>query len=401
VLFVGSLASRGAVAVIFPLTTLGIKELMDSAAWAGVGGAMTTVGAAGSAAALAAFMSRRGRNPGLSVGLAVALLGALVAAIGFEQRSLFVFLLGLLFVGVGRGTSELMRYAAADLAPEERRGRDISWIVFAATFGSVGGPLLLGVSATVAVSLGLNELTGGMVFSMGLFALAALVIWVFMRPDPLRVAGQIVSKEQSSKAVPFTAAIRIAWRGRSSRLALVALIVAQAVMVLVMTMTPVHMEVHGHPVSAVGFVLAAHTAGMFAFSPLAGWLSDRIGRIPVILAGAVVLALSTVFTVFASEAPALLMYPGLYLLGLGWSFAMVAASALLTESVSVEDRVSVQGAVDVGMNLASGVSSVAAGLVFEMTGFHVLSLVGFVAALGLMTMGRFNLRIDRVQALAP
>ena len=397
VLFVGSVASFGAAAVMFPVMTLAIKELMDSATWAGVGSAMTTTGAAASAAALASFMSRRGRNLGLSGGMLIALVGGLIAVYGFEAGSLLLFLLGLLLVGVGRGAANLMRYAAADLATDERRGRDISWVVFAATFGSVGGPMLLGLAGALALRLGWNELTGGIAFGVGLFGVASLVIFVFMRPDPLDVAGQIVTKDRGG-ALGFRAAIRVAWAGPMSRLALVALVVSQAVMVLVMTMTPIHMEAHGHAVSDVGFVIAAHTAGMFAFSPLAGWLSDRFGRVAIILAGAGVLAASTVFTVFAGEAPEILMYPGLYLLGLGWSFSIVAGSALLTESVSIDERVSVQGAVDVGMNLAAGVSAIAAGLVFEMTGFHVLSMIGFIGAIALLAMGEFNRRVAHLSA---
>jgi MFS family permease len=140
------------------------------------------------------------------------------------------------------------------------------------------------------------------------------------------------------------------------------------------------MEEHGHGIGLVGWVLSAHTAGMFAFAPLAGWFSDRYGRIPAIVVGAATLVAATALTALAGEAPPVLMFPGLYLLGLGWSFAMVASSALLTESVGGNDAVSAQGTADLLSSVAAGMAALASGLVFTMAGFHILSAVGIVVS---------------------
>lgn len=127
---------------------------------------------------------------------------------------------------------------------------------------------------------------------------------------------------------------------------------------------------------------------MFAFAPFAGWVSDRFGRIVAILIAGVVLVGATVMTALAGEAPALLMFPGLYLLGLGWSFGMVGSSALLTESVPAEDQVSAQGAADFFTSFASGAGALGSGLVFTMAGFHILSGIGIVSA-GLLFVAAF------------
>ncbi len=127
---------------------------------------------------------------------------------------------------------------------------------------------------------------------------------------------------------------------------------------------------------------------MFAFAPVAGWTSDRYGRLPTIGAGAVMLVAATALTALAGEAPEALMFPGLFLLGLGWSFGMVASSALLTESVPVEDKVVAQGAADLVTSFVSGLGALASGIVFTMAGFHVLSMLGILAS-GVMLVAAY------------
>ena len=175
----------------------------------------------------------------------------------------------------------------------------------------------------------------------------------------------------------------IIWSNPQARLALIGLVVSQAVMVMVMAMTPLHMKEHGHSIGLVGWVLSAHTAGMFAFAPLAGWVSDRFGRIIAIVIAGIVLVAATTMTALAGEAPALLMFPGL-----GWSFGMVSSSALLTESVPADDAVPAQGAADLVTSFASGAGALGSGLVFTMAGFHILSAIGIVAS-GLLLVAAF------------
>lgn len=394
VLWASSMFSRGAVSMIFAVAVLAIKDLLGADTWAGMSTAASTVGSAIAAAVLASFMQRRGRNPGLSLGLLVAVFGAVCCVIAIESELLFLFVFGMVLVGVGSGASNLSRYAAADLAADDRRSRDISSVVFAATFGAVLFPALVGPINSFAADLGLNERSGGMAMGGLLFLVSAMIIFAFMRPDPLAIAGGITSKiETKANAVPFRRAVAIAWAHPMARLAFIALVVSQAVMVMVMAMTPLHMEAHGHSDGTVGYVISAHTLGMFAFAPLAGWLSDRYGRLPVIVLAGITLSLATTLTALAGEAPRLLMFPGLYLLGLGWSFGVVAGSALLTESVKESDRVAVQGAADLATNLASGVGAITAGIVVDMAGFHILSLIGMVAAAALMGQSWFERRL--------
>ncbi len=394
VLWGSAVFSRGAVSSIFPVAVLAIKDLLGSETLAGLSTAASTVGSALCAIVLATFMQRHGRNLGLTGGFAAAIIGALLAIVAIEAGTLVLFLFAMILVGVGSGTSNLSRYAAADLATEDRRSRDISSVIFAATLGAVLFPLFIGVAGDLAEDVGLDSNSGGFAMGALFFAIAGLAIWIFMRPDPLVVAGGVSNDVATRKrAVPFREAVAIAWAHPLARLAFVALVISQAVMVMVMAMTPLHMEAHGHAKGVVGQVISAHTAGMFAFAPVAGWLSDKFGRVPIVALAGVTLAAATVLTAFAGEAPKVLMFPGLFLLGLGWSFGIVAGSALLTESVAEGDRVAVQGAADTATNVASGVGALASGIVLDMAGFHILSFVGMAAAAALLGQSWFEARL--------
>ena len=400
VLWFSSVFSRGAVSSIFPVAVLSIKDMLGSATWAGLSTGATTIGSAVSAGALAAIMQRRGRNPGLTVGLAAAVCGAILGIVAIQASSLILFLLGMTLVGVGTGASNLSRYTAADLASSERRSRDISSVITAATLGAVLFPLFIGVAGSLAEDVGLNKNAGGFVMGAAFFAISSVAIFLFLRPDPLVVAGGVSSKaERTRKPTKFFEAAAIAWAHPMARLAFVALVLSQAVMVMIMGMTPLHMDDHGHSQTWIGAVIGGHTAGMFAFASVAGWLSDRFGRVQIILLGACTLGASTVFTGLAGNAPRGLLFPGLFLLGLGWSFGMVAGSTLLTESVAEKDRVAVQGAAEMATNVASGVSALTAGFVVSGAGYHVLSIIGMAAAALLMAQGWFERRLARARRL--
>jgi MFS family permease len=389
VLFTSAIFGRAAMSMGFAVAALLIAEMLGDGTWAGSATAAITIGTAFSASILSNYMYRRGRRPGLSFGYVAATVGGIVAIVAGEQLILALYLFGIMLIGVGQGATNLARYAAADLARPESRGKAISSVVFASTAGAVGGPALIGPAAWLAESLGLNKLVGGYIFATGFFVLAGLVLWIGLRPDPLVVAGGLKKVDAgSSDRGGFREGMEAIAANPLARLAAIGLAISQAVMVMVMAMTPLHMDAHGHTLGIIGAVISAHTAGMYAFAPIAGWASDRYGRIPVLALGGAILVASTIMTARAGEAPALLMFPGLFLLGLGWSFGIVASSALLTEAVPTESQVPAQGAADFITSFMSGAGALASGFVFTMAGFHVLSMLG-IAASGLVLVYAF------------
>jgi MFS family permease len=272
------------------------RQLLDSALLAGLPLAAATAGGAAAAIGLSRVMARGGRRPGLVAGYLLGAVGSVGVVVAAQVESFPLLCLAMAVFGSGNVASLLARYAGADLAPAHSRGRALSLVLFATTFGAVAGPNLVGPTRRVAESLGLPSLTGPFLLAAVAYVLAAAVLAVLLRPDPLLLARERADgdgRAAAAAAVPVTRSAAGSWaavtRGRAV-LGLAAIAVAQFVMVLMMSMTPVHMADHGHGLGFVGFVIGAHIAGMYAFSPLAGWLTDRIGRVATVVSGAGALA---------------------------------------------------------------------------------------------------------------
>ena len=364
----GQAAVAGMVAVVSLLA----GDLLGSDRFAGLGSASFTLGAALTSIPLAAFMRRHGRRRGLARALMIGAVGSAVAAVGGEARLFPVFLIGMFAFGAGQAATLQQRYVAADLAEPEHAGRAISAIVWVGTLGAVFGPLLTPLAKRLGRGLGLDELVGPFVVGSVLFAVAAVVVTIRLRPDPLEVLGVLDPNAERSRPLrQVRASASIIRASSEARLGLAAMAISQAAMVGVMTMTPPHMKDHGHG-DLSAYVIAVHIVGMYALAPLVGRFSDGAGRDRAIRVGAVVLGVGTVSTVMAGYVPAL-MFVGLFLLGLGWNIGIIAGSALLTSSVPAGTKVEVQGAADLMMSLCGATAAFGSGFVKESFGFHLLA----------------------------
>jgi MFS family permease len=160
-------------------------------------------------------------------------------------------------------------------------------------------------------------------------------------------------------------------------------------MVAVMAMTPVHIRGAGHDAAhtlrIVGVVISVHIAGMFAFSPVMGWLTDRFGRRQVIAGGIALLLVACALAGTAGHNHALLA-AALMLLGLGWSATMVAGSTLLTESVPTALRASSQGLSDLVMGLAGASAGALSGVVLFAWGYPTLALLAALTTAPLVVL---------------
>ncbi len=348
------------------------EDLLGNPRWSGVPSAFGTVGTAFGAAWLSRLIVRYGRRAALVLGYLFAASAAVVAAFAAARSSFAILALGLFCVGAGYASARLSRYAAAALFEPERRSAAIGWNVWAATIGSVAGPLLL---SPVRRSADLFDFPG----VMGPFFMTALAFGtagIALAALFPRSAGE-TGRESAPKRGEEDGFSESKAR---ARLALVALVTGQVVMVLVMTMTPIHIRNGGHGLHEVGVVMASHTFGMYAFSPVAGWLSDRLGRTSMIGAGVSFLCASGILA--ATAAPGSWSHSfALLLLGLGWSFGFVAASALLTESTPRRDRVRLQGTADAYVWGSAAMAGVVSGFLLAEVGYAALSLTGAALAL--------------------
>ena len=381
VLVASQIAGSAALAAAVTVGAFVMQDILgQSTPWGGAASATVTMGTAFMAQVLARQMNQHGRRRGLQLGYTFAIIGGLIAGVGAETKTLWIFILGLFLFGNGQAANLLSRYAATDLAQPNNRGSAMSRILFASTFGAVFGPLLIRPAEDLGTSLfGWNQYTGPWVFS-GVFFLTSLVnTTVRLRPDPLEVAGGLNS--QAASGTPkrsFKDVWRIFKGSSDGRLALTSMVISQMTMVAVMTMTPVHLKGHGHE-TVSAYVISLHIVGMYAFSPLIGKFSDLRGRQNTIMIGALLLMGSTVMSALAGDSPALL-FPSLWLLGIGWSFGLIGGSSLLVDSVATESRVRVQGTADLMMSFFGGMAGFSSGFIRKAIGFHWLSNLGTVLA---------------------
>ncbi|CAN5480852.1 hypothetical protein BH24ACT5_BH24ACT5_24170 [soil metagenome] len=338
---------------------------------------------------LAAYMRRHGRRMGLARALLSGAAGAAVAAAGGQLRVFPLFIIGLVIFGSAQAATLQQRYVAADLAEPAAQGRAIAAIVWIGALGAVFGPLLAPFEKRVARGLGLEPLVGPFLFAVLLLALAATVVWVRLRPDPLAVIGGIDPHAERVRVLRrVRTSIVVIRQSPGAQLGIVAMAVSQGVMVGVMTMTPPHMKDHDHA-DLSAFVIALHILGMYGFAPLIGRYVDRIGATRAIQIGAVVLGTGTISTVMAGYVPAL-MFAGLFLVGLGWSVALIGGSSLLSRSVPVAARVEVQGTSDLAMSLCGATAAFGSGFVKQSYGFYLLADAATVMAAGLLAYAWFT-----------
>ncbi len=390
VLTAGQIVGGLATAIAVTIGAFVVQEAWgDDTAWGGLAVATVTVGSGVMSRVLSTRMVRRGRRPGLATGYGVAALGGVIAAAGAEWVNLPLFVLGLFVFSNGQAANLLARYVAADLAEPAQRGRAISRVVFASTFGAVFGPLLIGPAQRAGEAFGFGTYTGPWLAGALFFALAGTNIAVRLRPDPLVVTGGVDPDARRADVPRLSAVFGVISASPGARVALLAMVVSQAAMVAVMTMTPVHMRIHGHE-SLSHYVISLHIAGMFAFSPLVGRFADRRGRETTILIGAAILGSSTVLAALSGDGPVLL-FPALFALGVGWNFGLIGGSTLLTESVPEDDRVRVQGAADFAMSVLGGLAGFSSGFVRSALGFSMLSHLASVLAITLLAVATVHL----------
>ena len=348
------------------------RDLSGSTTLAGLSQTATVLGAALLAVPLARYAQRAGRRPALSTGYLVGLAGAALILLAAEVGSFALVLLGSLLFGGATAAGLQARYAATDAAAPTARGRALSLVVWATTVGVVLGPNLSDAGGSLGRRVGLPVLAGPYLFSVAAFALAALLVTVRLRPDPLELSA--VPPTDGAAVVPDGIRVSLAAVVAAPRalLGLVAVCVAHAVMVGVMVMTPVHLVDHGATLRIVGLVISAHVIGMYAASPVFGWLSDRAGRTPTVLLGVGLLAgsLAVAGTSQSSHGRAGL---GLMLLGLGWSACLVAGSTMVSESVPDDVRTSVQGVADLLMGLSGAGAGALAGVALGLIGYGGLN----------------------------
>ncbi|MBA2948277.1 MFS transporter [Streptomyces himalayensis] len=369
------------------------QQVSGTEALAGLAPTATVAGTALLSVPLAALMTARGRRPGLVLAYVIGALGAGTVVVAAVVGSFPLLLVGMAGFGAASSANLQARFAAADLAEPQRRARAIANVVWATTIGAVLGPNIAAPAGASASGFGIPLAAGPFLWAAGVFLVAAVLVLVLLRPDPLLTARALSpADEQSPEGRSIRAGIAAVAASPHARLALATVAVSHTAMVAIMSMTPVDLGHHGASIDLIGLVISVHIAGMYAFSPVMGRLSDRFGRLSVIGLSVGLLACAALVAGTAGGSHAQ-STAGLFLLGLGWSAGLVSGSALLTDSVPGPARAAAQGVSDLTMNTAAGLGGAAAGLVVAQASYGWLNLIAAglllpLAALALFTRAR-------------
>jgi MFS family permease len=349
-------------------------DIAGTSAAAGLPVAALILGSAAAAVPISRLAAVGRRGLGLVLGYSLGVAGAATVIAAAVQQSLPALVAGSAVLGAGNSSIFLTRYAAAEACRPSRRGLALGTVLLATAAGAVLSPMLLGPSGAVARAVGLPPLTGLYLVAVIAFGAAAVLLGAATRPGTPwlgRASGALVRDRPSVRErLPLRAALR----GRGTAPAFLALAMANFVMVGTMSVAPVHLMTHGQGLGAVGVIIALHVAGMFAPAPVTGWLADRHGPVPVVLAGGVLLLAASLAggLVAPHHAPATAAY--LVVLGVGWNFGVVGGSALLTATAPLRVRPHVEGVGEVTMGLAAAAAAPAAGIVMAAGGYGVYSL---------------------------
>jgi len=375
-----------------------LAEVSGMDAISGLASSVFGVGAAVAGIPLARYSARAGRRHALVTGSTIAMLGAVIAIFATVIGQWWLLAIGLAGMGVASAVQLLSRFSATDLALPKNRARDLSLVVWSITVGAVVGPNLMSPGAAVGEVLGLTPLAGVFVFTFFAQILAVLVNWFGLRPDPLLTARELaVERAQQSivaaemaetagtaetESAAHESDETVETDRRAAILTIFMIAMAQAIMVGLMAMTPLHLMQHAGTPEIVGFTLSVHIAGMYALSPVFGILATRIGRLPVIVIGWIIF-LGAIVVAYVSGPSHLLVQISMILVGLGWSAVTVSGAALLTELAAESERPKWQGRSDTLMSASGAIAGALSGVIFALGDFSMLALAtGVLLALG-------------------
>ena len=352
---------------------------MAGPAWGGAASTVTTIGAGLWAIPLARIVQRRGRRASLSTGLALGSLGAASALVG-AQTDIYPFvLLGFFLLGAAVAMNLQSRFAAADVADERHKGRDISLVVWATTVGAVLGPNLFGPTEALGQALGLASFTGAYLVCIVAQWIAILVLQVMLRPQPAPVAARSTDAPKvrlSDHPVVASAILTNA--------------ISHFAMIAIMSMTAVHMHGHGASMTLIGLTVSFHVGGMYGLAPVFGFLADKIGSLQTMLLGTgMTLTAAALLVPWSGNETVVVV--ALALLGLGWSSTLVGSSAEVAAAAPPEHKAGLQGRSDLTMNLTGAAGGVVAGPVVSTFGMPVMA-GGVIVLVAVVLLGNAALR---------
>ncbi|WP_042347010.1 MFS transporter [Bacillus massiliigorillae] len=353
------------------------QDMLGTNSFAGVPTALFTLGSALAAYLVGRLSQGFGRRLGLATGFITGGIGAIGVVMAAVTNNIWILFAALFIYGFGTATNLQARYAGTDLATAKQRATAVSIAMVSTTFGAVAGPNMVDVMGSFATSIGVPALAGPFILAAAAYIVAGLVLFIFLRPDPFIVAEAIenAKKKNASKLSNFNSQT-VTDNKRGIAVGATVMVLTQIVMVAIMTMTPVHMQHHGHGLSQVGIVIGIHIGSMYLPSLVTGVLVDKVGRTFMAMASGVTLLAAGVTAAMSSAGSMGGLMLALGLLGLGWNFGLISGTALIVDSTTPATRAKTQGTVDVLIALAGASGGALSGMVVASSSYATLSLAG-------------------------
>lgn len=304
------------------------------------------------------FMRRFGRRTGFALGAAAGLTGGLVSAFSIHQGSFAGFCAGSALFGVANGFAQFYRFAAAEVVPDEQRARAISWVLVGGLVAAFVGPNIARLT---------RDLIPGPVFTASYICIALFCLGVVLIQMALRIPAPTVSETAGNHRSLATILTRPVFL-----VAVICGMVAYATMNLLMTATPLAMDLRAMAFADTAMVIQWHIVGMFAPSFFTGNLIQRFGVLPVMFLGVVLLAGCALVSLAGDQH--LHFFAGLLLLGLGWNFLFVGSTTLLTEAYLPAEKAMVQGINDFLVFSATAFTALTSGFFHHLLGWERLNL---------------------------
>ena len=320
-----------------------------------IGAALTTLPAA-------FFMKRHGRRAGFMLGSILGMAGALTSAYAVSIGSFWTLCAGTLLAGAYNAFGQQYRFAAADAAELTWKSRAISLTLAGGILGGVIGPELSKHTRTL-----LEPTFMASYLVLAVFAFLSLLLASRLDIPPLSAA------EQHARGRPLG---EIA-RQPKFLVAVLAAACGYGVMNLLMTATPIAMDLCRYPFAEAAFVLEWHVIGMFAPSFFTGHLIKRFGTLPILFFGA--LLNFACIAIALSGASVMHFWWALTLLGVGWNFLYIGGTTLLTETYRSEEKAKAQGFNDFLVFAVQGVTSLSSGVLITGEGWNTLNLIALPA----------------------
>ncbi|HZH12524.1 MAG TPA: MFS transporter [Microvirga sp.] len=309
----------------------------------------------------AMLMRRAGRRTGYIVGAGIGVGGGCLAAFGIASYSFMLFCLGTLIIGMYGSFNQSYRFAATDAASESFKPRAIAWVMTGGLVAGVIGPQTV-IWLRDAVQ---TAPFSGAFLGQAALALMSMAVVSFLRPVPISIAPNAGGGRPLSEIV----------RQPKFIVAAVAGLVSYALMSFLMTAAPIAMVGCGLPIATAALGIQWHILAMFAPSFFTGRLIGRFGKERVTALGLGLIAISAAIGLSGIEV--VHFWTSLILLGLGWNFGFIGATAMVTDCYRPEERTKVQAANDFLIFGSVAVASFSSGKLLNAGGWDTVNWMVF------------------------